>query len=136
MADANLFTMGVCTGHGRCHGGHTWLGTARPTWRNSFFFVTRWDAPAHWHLTWHLSMLIITLGRSFGLPRLPAVPFSKQFLIRVSRAAPHNYFTDSPPFRKLVPAPPTPSSPPLTPLRPLCLSEVMIRFFNAKILYW
>lgn len=75
MTNSNLLMMGAGTGHGRCHCGHPWLGAGMPTWQNSFFFVMRYDGPAHWHLTLHISVFIITLGRSFGLPRLPVVPF-------------------------------------------------------------
>lgn len=93
--------MGAYTGHGRCHGSHPWLGAGMPTWWNSFFFVMRYDAPAHWHLTLPISVFIITLGRSFELPRLPVVLFSEQFsfLIHVSRAAPNNCFISSARFR-------------------------------------
>lgn len=124
--------MGACSGHRRCHRGHTWLGTGMPVWQNSFFFVMSYDAPAHWHLTLHISMFIITLGRSMGFHGSGLCLFwgavSQPYQHGSSKELLYHFSI----FLQLIPTP----SPPLTPPRPLCLSEVTIEFFNAKTLCW
>lgn len=118
--------MGAYTGHKRSHCNHRLLGTQMPAWQSSLLFVMRYDAPAYWHLTLHISMFIITFGRSFGLPRFPVLTFSEQHFIFVRRVAP-NISTIF--YLFIAPAP----LPLFASFRFLCLSEVMIGFFNAMM---